>query len=307
MIKKKHYDLIFLDHMMPEMDGVETFHRMQELRGNQCEGVPVIALTANAISGAKENYLDIGFTAYISKPVDPTKLERLIIDQLEKSGIKIQLRKKKEAAPAVSHSEKGLKLDQLPDLEGFDWSYGMLHFPTAAMLWESVVDFYEAGEGNKADIAAWYEKLPDEEAMKNYRIMVHALKSNCSLIGYLSLSVLAKLLEYAARDNNLVRIQTVHPIMMEEYDLCLSRIAPAMKQEEKPLMTDESWMQGILSMLRVALEEYNYDNADRLMAMITSYVYEDDMQPYIDRIQRDVTGLDPADALQCMDEIPWKE
>jgi HPt (histidine-containing phosphotransfer) domain-containing protein len=137
--------------------------------------------------------------------------------------------------------------------------------------------------------------------------MVHALKSNCSLIGYLSLTVLAKLLEYAARDNNLVRIQTVHPIMMEEYDLCLSRIAPAMKQEEKPLMTDESWMQGILSMLRVALEEYNYDNADRLMAMITSYVYEDDMQPYIDRIQRDVTGLDAADALQCMDEIPWKE
>lgn len=78
---KTHYDLIFLDHMMPEMDGIETLHVLKK-NPNINHDTPVIILTANAISGAKENYLSEGFVDYLSKPVAPDKLEQMLLDRL---------------------------------------------------------------------------------------------------------------------------------------------------------------------------------------------------------------------------------
>lgn len=75
MVCRKRYDLIFLDHMMPDIDGVETLHRMKKLENSLCQHTPVIALTANAITGAKEMYLAEGFDAFLSKPINPEKLE----------------------------------------------------------------------------------------------------------------------------------------------------------------------------------------------------------------------------------------
>lgn len=81
MCAKERYDLILMDHMMPEMDGVETFEKLRELHENLC---PVIILTANALEGAKEEYLEQGFADYISKPVDPVELERVIKEYIKK-------------------------------------------------------------------------------------------------------------------------------------------------------------------------------------------------------------------------------
>jgi signal transduction histidine kinase/CheY-like chemotaxis protein len=77
-IQKEHFDLIFLDYMMPNMDGVETLHRMKQLDNNQCAGVPVIILTADAVSDARERYLGKGFDDFLSKPVAGVDLERMI-------------------------------------------------------------------------------------------------------------------------------------------------------------------------------------------------------------------------------------
>ena len=86
-MQKKKYDIVFLDHMMPGMDGVETLHRMKELENNLSPDVPVIALTANALSGAKDQYYDYGFDDYLSKPVDYADLEKTILSYLPKEKI----------------------------------------------------------------------------------------------------------------------------------------------------------------------------------------------------------------------------
>lgn len=78
MVAKKEYQIIFLDHMMPEMDGIETLQKIKALSDNPNSKVPVIALTANAVFGAKEKYLASGFTDYLSKPVDSALLEQLV-------------------------------------------------------------------------------------------------------------------------------------------------------------------------------------------------------------------------------------
>lgn len=86
-MQKKKYDMVFLDHMMPGMDGVETLHRMKKLENNLSPDVPVIALTANALSGAKDQYFDYGFDDYLSKPIDYADLEKTILSYLPKEKI----------------------------------------------------------------------------------------------------------------------------------------------------------------------------------------------------------------------------
>ena len=74
--------MIFLDHMMPEMDGLEVHRRMRAWRDYPNKDTPVIALTANAISGAREMYLEEGFEDYLSKPIHPEKLEEMVAKYL---------------------------------------------------------------------------------------------------------------------------------------------------------------------------------------------------------------------------------
>lgn len=78
IMQKEHFDVILLDHMMPEMDGVETLARSKNLEGNLCGDTPVIALTANAIQGAREEYIRLGFDDYLSKPIEPKLLEEVL-------------------------------------------------------------------------------------------------------------------------------------------------------------------------------------------------------------------------------------
>ena len=87
MTKKEKYHMIFMDHMMPEMDGIETFHKIKEDENNLCRDIPIVALTANAIEGARQMYLDEGFNAYLAKPFDPEEVEKLIWDSLPKELI----------------------------------------------------------------------------------------------------------------------------------------------------------------------------------------------------------------------------
>ena len=75
---KNDYDIILLDHMMPVMDGVQTLHRMQETERFRQNAPAVIAMTANAVIGAREKYLEEGFTDYLSKPIDHKRLEEMI-------------------------------------------------------------------------------------------------------------------------------------------------------------------------------------------------------------------------------------
>ena len=91
LVKQKHFDLIFLDHMMPVMDGIETFQHMKNLseEENLCHNTPVVILTANAIAGAREEYLRTGFDDYLSKPIDPEKLETMVYNMLPKELVQM--------------------------------------------------------------------------------------------------------------------------------------------------------------------------------------------------------------------------
>jgi len=88
MLRKQKFDLVFLDHMMPGMDGVETLQAIKEEK--LCEDTPVIMLTANAIVGERDKYLAMGFDDFLSKPILPYKLDRMVVQHLPKEKVIVE-------------------------------------------------------------------------------------------------------------------------------------------------------------------------------------------------------------------------
>ena len=293
MVKKRHYDIIFLDHMMPELDGVETFSYMQSMQENRCKDTPVIVLTANAIIGAKEQYMQIGFTDYLSKPIDSHRLENLIVEQLALHNIHVEPIELSGNNSEVYGEKNHEALQELPQVEGFDWEYGLLHFLNAQMLWESVEDFYNGCESTVAELDLLYQDISGPKGIDAYRIKVHALKSNLALIGAMQASALARILEYAARDGKEERLRHLHGVLMEEVEACRQNLSVHMQPlEKKPNMTDRAWILGMLSMLCADAENLDYDGIDQIMQMLEGYAYEETLQVRIDQLAASVRNLD---------------
>ncbi len=198
LAEEKTYDIILLDHMMPEMDGIETLHHMKE-SGKNTE-TPTVALTANAVSGAREKYLEAGFTTYMSKPVDGEKLEKLLCDLLPDNKLEMYEMGTNEAGfDFVPDKESTDKIPEwLFEVQGINVSDGV-RFGGGQDGFLSILDvFYRTAESNADEI----EKLYNDNDIENYTIKVHALKSASRIVGAVEISELAKSLEMAGKNGD---------------------------------------------------------------------------------------------------------
>lgn len=198
LIAKSHYDLILLDHMMPNMDGIETLHRAKNMENSLCKDTPFIALTANAISGVKEMYIEEGFDNYLSKPVTGKALEKTILKYLPgnlvtKNKPGDALPEKRETPPVKVQRET----ENEPDKEELlNISLGLSYSCDDDDMYKELLGMFVNGSREK--------KCRIEEAYQaadwdNYVIRVHALKSSSLSMGAEKLSELAKQLEFAGK------------------------------------------------------------------------------------------------------------
>ncbi len=194
------YDVILLDHMMPEMDGIETFRRMKELPDNRNKNTPVVMLTANAVSGARDEYLAEGFDQYLSKPIESVSLDKLLRKYL---ADKIS----EEASDAGEQST-----DSLSKLSFLNVEKGMEYCGNIKDIFLEAVETF-ANSDMRSEIQSYYEA----KDWKNYQILVHGLKSSSKTIGATKLSTLAQKLENAAKEEDEVIIHNGHERMMHMY------------------------------------------------------------------------------------------
>ena len=202
-MRREHYNIVFLDHMMPKMDGVET---LRLLKKEQLipDDTKVIVLTANAVLGAKEQYLTAGFDDYLSKPIDVGKLEELLKRHLPQELY--TLRSDEETAEektGESAADENSAVEKLQKA-GFDTAAG-LRFAAGDpdFYLELASGFAEGAEKNLPQIRADFEK----QDWENYQIRVHALKSTARQIGANELSELALRQETAAKERNIPEIE----------------------------------------------------------------------------------------------------
>ena len=190
-IASTQYDIVLLDHMMPGMDGIETLQRARKMENSLCKDTPFIALTANAISGVREMYLEAGFDNYLSKPVTGKALEDMIQNYLPKELL-VSVKEQAEEASSVENTGKEEKQDETL----LNISLGLSYSCDSDEMYRELLEMFAATWQEKKN---QIEETFREADWKNYTIYVHALKSSSLSIGGETLSSLAKELEMAGK------------------------------------------------------------------------------------------------------------
>lgn len=298
ILSSEQYDIIFLDYMMPFMDGVETLHILRERK--LCENTPVIMLTANAVVGAKEEFLKEGFDDYLTKPVIPEKLDKIILKHLPSHLI--------TNVENDQNPDLNKEVIDMPKLDEIDLDYALGLLKSKEMVLNTLEEFYNMLGGLSEKLSTIYENIEQEEKLKLYRIEVHALKSTSALIGAMLLSKLARLLEIAAGEENISRICTLHPILLEEIENHRVRIATIFTKEDKIDITNVDEVISYFDMLKINLENGDYNTADFVCGEIKKYNYPKNIAPMVEKTMEQVMNLQAEEAICSIQRIrsEWK-
>lgn len=285
-LESKDYDMVFMDHMMPEMDGVDTLHRIRDKAGIYYANIPVIALTANAVAGAKEMLIAEGFQDFLSKPVEIASMHRILEKYLPdakkiydfeddatdvQSGEAVHNDHEHEIVyeqpqnPQASVNEPGAETAQEDTTADINEKQGTLYCGSLEDFEDILKIHYEDYEENSQKIQAFY----DSKDWKNYVILVHGLKSSMKSVGIIKLSDMCLELEIAGKENRIDYILKNHDVMMAEYarihDVIGNRLG--IRQKVNVDLTnvknlDEDSIAGLLNQFENAV--YSFDEEQML-------------------------------------------
>lgn len=293
LLQEQTFDIIFMDHMMPEMDGIETKHEISK-RGLAI-GVPIIMLTANVILSDREKYIKEGFDDFLSKPILFNKLEQILRKYLSKELI-------------VEENSNKIESDkqciELPQIDEFHFDYALSLVQEEELLYKFLLDFQKTLEVLPGKLEGLYVSISEEAGIDNYRSEVHALKSTSATVGALLVSQMARLLEIAAIEKDLEKIHTLHPILLTELAKHKERLDEALAVEE--IEENEGALEletEYLDMLTAALQKDDYNVADFLISKIKQKQYAEQLQVLVDALAEQVFNLHSQDALNTIEKI----
>lgn len=325
--EKEDFDLIFLDHMMPEMDGVETLKHLRRIYADQSRVFTVIAFTANAVSGAREMFLQEGFDEFVSKPIEPLEMERVLRKVLPKSSILFvdEKEEKKERDEdnekrVISKAEMPVEIvhknnseeDRMEQLEnaGIHTRSGIQYCCDDKGFYKEVLIQFATDANNKAaTINDFYEK----EDFDNYCIQVHALKSSSRMIGADSLSENAKRGEEASKKRDVDYIKAHHEELLDQYhqvaqcildvfDLESNDSVQVNQQDEIDLSGKELLLR--LTELKEVLDTFEAEQAESLISEMGGAVYKGtSIGELLYDVQQDVNNFEFTAASDKVDEL----
>jgi CheY-like chemotaxis protein len=213
LAKQHEYDIIFMDHMMPEMDGIEAtalirdWEKQQQENGSERKPVPIVALTANAVSGMREMFLEQGFNDFIAKPIEVSMLDRVM-----GKWISSDKRQCRQSNTEISSDELDATskedLENLPVISGIDAAKGFDMTGGTMEGYRQVLDIFRKDAEERLTLL---QNVPDEAGLPAFTIQVHALKSASASIGAMEVSAEAAQLETAGRAGDLAFIREALP------------------------------------------------------------------------------------------------
>lgn len=263
LIRQHSYQLLLIDHMMPEMDGIEMLQHVKTMDGGIYKDILAVAITANALSGAKQTYLDAGFCGYLSKPIDPERFEQIIKDNLPQEYVT-------ECGDGNGDTAtEGQETDGTPDpkqaeewsIPGIDIAKALSHIGGSRELYISLLRTYLDGSEERI---RKLEECKNKEDIFNYDITIHGLKGISASIGADSMAAAAAGLEEACKDPQtaMAYIQINHDQAVSQYRELLEQIKKWLANMEtdgkieKEAVTNIAEMLTIISDLKTAVFEY---------------------------------------------------
>ena len=309
LARRNKYHIIFIDHFMPLKDGVEMLHELRRNGVSLNRNANCVALTANVVKGAKEYYLGEGFQSYLSKPVDAKKLEKLIEASLPKEIVFRKGQKGFVEDSGKETAEKPSAESLIFDLLGIDAEAALTNCGSKEVFLDAVKVFCEGSEEKAAQI----ERFAAENAWKDYTIVVHALKSSARIIGAVSLSDEARLLEACGDkaqkgDGEAAeKIQEHTPALLSSYRSLGKRLMALTCEHKQNAQKGEpisaEGFKDALGMLKNAISSFDFKIADGIIADLESYEIPEKFTERFAKLKQAVRKVDADTALHELEDI----
>ena len=295
LIEKNEYDILLLDLMMPDMDGKQLLEKIRENKVGLNSLKPAIVITANAVEGAREEYLAAGFDGYLSKPIDIRLLEQRLMKYLPESKVILQ----------EGGQDSSVTFDIPPEymkLSGIDAHEGIRNCGSP-QSYKPILDiFYSTIDQKSSELESCFEN----EDWGLYTINVHALKSSARIIGARKLSDAAFELEKAGKDNNVRYIKANHKGLINDYrqfirvlhDICDST-QNAGAPSEKP-EADENTVSMIYERLYDAADSMDYDAIEDGLEEADRYRFSKEDAKIIAKIRDYFDNIDYEDITELL-------
>ncbi len=312
---ENNYDCVFVDHLMPHMDGIETLQKMRESAENKNQAIPYIALTANAINGAREEYLAAGFDDYLSKPVNSELLEKMLIKYLPEDKVILpgnagfdeslsKPRKLQGRRIESDGSEQPQLVGNLNSLKGIDLKAALDNTGSTELLRTVITEYRERIPENADKI----ESLFREQNWSDYTITVHALKSTSRVIGAMELSELCQKLETAGKTQDTDTINSLTETMLKLYRSYIENLSFPEELETEGDGTAESTLKtkdlsDVLKRARACLEDYDYDAAESVLKELDDSELTEDIKEKLQNIRDALSNLDAEIGIEIIDSI----
>lgn len=292
----KKYDIIFMDHMMPEMDGVETTRVIRRMLGENGQ-VPIIALTANAVDGTRELFIREGMDDFVTKPIEL----RIIISKLKKWLPKEKIiREKKESSIG---SQAGVENNTDIQITGLDVQSAMKLLGREELFWSVLKEYYRVID-KKYGLIKEYEQ---NEQWKEYTVEVHGLKSASRQVGADMLAEEAEQMEAAGNSEDAELIHKATPLMLERYIQYKDILKPYFtnkNKEQAGRQADIKKLKEFFARMETALENLDTDDMEEVICDMEKYSYCEEHKEYFEKLKNAVEDIDTE---QCEEILAaWK-
>ena len=286
--KEIHFDMIFMDHMMPEMDGIEATQIIRRMR-HDYDDVPIIALTANAVGGAREMFLEAGMQDFIPKPIELRNMMSKIKCWLPEE--KIQDASVENMTKALQRSEARKALATVPAIADLDTGAALKMLGSDKLFWSALKEYHRTIL-SKAKLIKEHGVIED---IDSYTIEVHALKSSSRQIGADALADMAARLERAGKEKDLDYIHKHTDEMLEKYLSYEPVLAPYFKTDLDSRTKDEiskDTILGFFGQLREAMDNLDMDTMEEVCGQLAMYRYSEAEELLLEQLSEACEDID---------------
>ena len=288
------YHIVFMDHMMPIMDGVEATKAIRKLQGSVYKELPIVALSANATAEAKEMFLSEQMNDFVAKPIRMKEITECLLRWLPENFVRYD--------DMDEWDEKQLEasVGDLPTIEGLNVLEGIKNCGNIELFFELLNDFYKLIDAKSEKI----EICLKNKLIRDYTIEVHALKSTARMIGALELSEKFYQLEMLGNSNDMEEIEKRTPEVLKQYRSYKELLKNYVKSdvEKKNSVSCEQVEKTLLS-LHDAMDNFDLDAADEAMKELESYDLPEDIKPLVEKLGVLVTDVAMEEVLSLTNEI----
>jgi len=298
LVMKNKYDVVFMDHMMPVMDGVETTHAIREWEKGErsMARVPIIALTANAVSGMREMYLENGFDDFLSKPIETEKLDEVLRKWIPSD--------KHQPKASVETRQETATEDAL-EIPGVDVKKGMAMTGGALKTYLSVLEMFRKDSEDRLLLLNNFTPKGSAD-FAAFTTQVHALKSALATLGASELSKIAASLEAAGKEKDIGIIRRELP----SFTAGLEKLAESISEiKPKPQPETGSGGEGIADLLpalialKKALVEQKYEEIDSILEKLNRKTADPKIRKAAEKISDQVLMAEFVEAIKTLEEI----